>query len=141
MEKALSARILITEAMLYLLLARVALICFPFRFIAWYLNRSARGEDVQGDARKVLVRSIRRAIFRASHLLPVKMVCFPKAIAAYAMLRRRNVGTILYYGAVTTPDNGLMSHAWVQDGKDGVVGLRVSVSYKIIAKYPQQLLS
>jgi len=130
-------KFLLVEAMLYLLLARLTLICLPFKVLTWFMTRLAKLPELQGEERKSLIRAVRWSILRTSHRLPVKIVCFPRAIAAQAMLRRRRIGTTLYYGAATQPGKGLTSHVWVQDGQDGVIGYRAAHGYKIIAKYPE----
>jgi len=132
---------LLLEAMFSLLLARLALQCLPFKAIMWFLNRPTMQPELQGVKREELRKAVRRSILSAVKLLPGKTVCFPRGIAAQAMLRRRKIGTILYYGAVTHPDKGLTSHVWVLDGQDGVIGHRVSSGYKIIAKYPESAIN
>lgn len=128
---------LLVEATLYLLMARMALVFLPFKVLARFMNRLSRQPELHGEARKSHIKAVRWSILRASHRLPLKLVCFPRAIAAQAMLRRRRVGTTLYYGATTQPDKGLISHVWVQDGQAGVIGLRAANGYKIIARYPE----
>jgi len=130
-------RFLLFEAILFLLLARVALHWFPFNVIAWFMNRQAKQPQLQGEARELLINVVRWSILRATRILPGKTVCFPRALAAQAMLRRRRVGTTLYYGAVTQTEKGLTSHVWVQDGRSGVIGLRAAHGYKTIARYPE----
>lgn len=68
-----------------------------------------------------------------------KTTCLHEAMAAQAMLRRRRVGATLYYGAVTLPECGLQAHAWVQDGREGVVGHMAAYryGYKVLACYPE----
>jgi len=134
-------RFLFFEAVVSLLLARLALHCLPFKTIKWFLNRPTKQPELHGVEREEFRKSVRWAILRAVKLLPGKTVCFPRGIAAQAMLRRRKIGTILYYGAVTHPDKGLTSHVWVLDGQDGVIGHRVASGYKVIAKYPESAIN
>jgi len=130
-------RLLLVEAILYLLLARVALYCLPFKMIVWFMNRHTKQPQLQGEARECLRNAVRWSVLRATQILPGKTVCFPRAIAAQAMLRRRKIGTTLYYGAVTQAERGLTSHVWVQDEQSGVIGLRAAHGYKTIARYPE----
>jgi len=44
---------------------------------------------------------VRWAIWTATRHQRERVVCFPRAIAAQAMLRRRGVSTTLYYGAAS----------------------------------------
>jgi hypothetical protein len=60
-----------------------------------------------------------------------------RAITAHAMLRRRGVPSIVYYGAAVLPEKGLEGHAWVVDGKNGVVGHQQASKYKKLASFPK----
>jgi len=130
-------RALFLEAVFCLLLARLALQCLSFKTITWFLNRPARQPELRGVEREMFRKAVRQSILSAAKLLPGKSVCFPRGIAAQAMLRRRRIGTMLYYGAATYSGKGLTSHVWVLDGQDGVIGHRVAHGYKIIASYPE----
>lgn len=127
---------LVVEAALSLLLARLAIKLFPFRLLVWYCNRHSKKHEVIGPERDHLRMEVSRAIDRAASILPGKTVCFPRGIVAQSMLRRRGVGTTLYYGAATLPEVGLTSHVWVRDGEEGVVGHSNSANYQILAHYP-----
>ena len=127
------------EAALYLLVARLVLGFVPFRRLAWFFERSPGTIEVTGIERERLRMEVRRAIYFTAGRLPGKTACFPRAIAAQAMLRRRRVGTVLYYGAATLPGRGLTGHVWVQDGDAGVVGYKESNGYHILARYPAPL--
>lgn len=132
----ISRKRLFAEALLFLLLARLSLFCLPFKIIRWFLNRPTRQPELTDEERKIFRNAVRWSILRAAGILP-GTVCFPRGIAAQAMLRRRGIAATLYYGATTKPDNGLVSHVWVRDGQHGVIGCRRSDEYKIIAKYPE----
>lgn len=122
------------EAAMYLLAARVALWAIPFRWLAPLFELSPRGLELEGDDRTRARNEVRRAVQVAALRLP-GTTCFPKAIAAQAMMRRRRVATTLYWGAATLPGKGLAAHVWLQDGDVGVQGKRVSGSYKPLAAY------
>ncbi len=89
--------------------------------------------------RAKLREEVQWAIGEAKWYLPGKTMCFPQAIAAQAMLRRRGISTTLYYGAVTLPTRELKAHVWVQDGTIGVVGYETAKDYHILAQYPAQI--
>ena len=128
---------MLVEAMLYLLLSRLALKLLSFRRLVWLLERRPSEPEVTGTRRVRLRQEVGWAIATAARYLPGETVCFPQAIAAQAMLRRRRVGTTLYYGAARLPDRGLTTHAWVQDGAEGVVGHRNADKYYVLARYPE----
>ena len=128
---------LLLEAALGLTLARLALQILAFRQLKPFFNQSVRGQQVSGRRRESLRKEVAWAINRIASILPGKTVCFPRGIVAQAMLRRRGVGTTLYYGVTTGNGNGSTAHVWVQDGAQGVVGHPDSEAYHILARYPE----
>ena len=133
-------RRMLLEAATLLLLARLALRILPFRRLRWFFDRAPHGPQLQGDQRQQVRREVAWAIDRAAAHLPGQTVCFPRGIAAQLMLVRRRVGVTLYYGAATLPGRGLSSHVWVQDGDIGVVGHQEAAQFKVLARYPDQIL-
>lgn len=127
---------LLLEAALYLLLARLALRLVPFQFLTRFFARPARQPELAGNQRSETRSAVQRAIWLVAPRLPGKIVCFPKAIAAQALLRRRRIGTVLYYGAKTVGGTRLQSHVWVQDGEHPVVGKLASQDFAVISRYP-----
>lgn len=135
------ALLLLAEAVVYLLAARVALAIFPFRRLTGLFERSSRRPELTGDARLRARGEVCSAIRRVRHGSLVRTTCLHRAIAAQAMLRRRGVSTTLYYGAATLPEQGLTAHAWVQDGEAGVVGKIEALreQYHVLARYPKNM--
>jgi hypothetical protein len=137
MVQPLRRRKLLIEAFWYLLWAKAALVVVPFRWLVPLFNRqltSAHGpESVE---RKRLREEVRWAIERVAARLPGTTVCFPRAIAAQIMCRRRGIGAVLYYGAAPLPGKGLSAHVWVLDESEGVVGHQVANSYQVMARFP-----
>jgi len=130
-------RALLIEATVYLLLARLGLRVRPFRRIAAGLKRPTRRTELTGEERERIRKEVGWAIERTARHLPGETVCFPRGLAAQALLRRRGISTTLYYGAATLPKRGLTAHVWVQDGDEGVVGHREAGSYHVLARYPE----
>lgn len=124
------------EALAYLILARIALRFLPFRWLRPMLELRCRRAETQGPARTQARREVRRAVRRAALRLPGTS-CFPRAIAAQAMLRRRSVSTTLFWGARTTAESKLEGHVWVQDGAIAVAGGR-QIRYHPLATFPSQ---
>jgi hypothetical protein len=129
-------RRLLLEAALFELGARLALRWLPYPKLVWLLERPARRPEIEGVARARLRCEVSWAVGTAGRHLPGETVCFPRAIAAHAMLRRRGVSATLHYGAARLPERGLTTHAWVNDGAVGVVGHRVANEYHLLASYP-----
>lgn len=134
----IARRLLMAEVITYLLCARIALVVFPFQQLTWFFERPSRRPELTGPERTRTRKEVRNAIFKVQQGMPRLTTCFHRAIAAQALLRRRGVGTTLYYGATTLPERGLATHAWVQDGTEGVVGhlAAKSNSYFALARYP-----
>lgn len=133
-----TSRLLEMEAAVFLVLARVAIRIVPFRWLVLWFDRTPRGRELRGPARHKTRREVRQAIVGASRRLPGKTVCFPQAIAAQTMLRRRGVGAVLYCGAAAQAPTGLRAHAWVRDGRAPVVGVAQSPGYLVLASYPRR---
>ncbi|MEP7359731.1 MAG: lasso peptide biosynthesis B2 protein [Anaerolineales bacterium] len=131
-----SRRWVLAEARLYLLAARMAIRLLPFRRLTPFFDRRAAGPELAGAARAQLIKDVRWAIWTATRHQRERIVCFPRAVAAQAMLRRRGVSTTLYYGAATLANKGLTAHVWLQDGDTDVVGKRSAVGMKVLARYP-----
>jgi len=127
-------RRLLFEAAWSLLLARIMLRCLPFHRLAGYCSRRPTQTEVAGPLRGSLCLDVGSAVERMAALLPGRTVCFPQAIAAQALLRRRGVSTTLYYGA--REDRSLTAHVWIQDGDVGVIGMPREGEYSVLAKYP-----
>jgi hypothetical protein len=63
---------------------------------------------------------VRWAVGTASRVMLQKPTCFPQAVAATTMLRRRAVASTLYLGV--DPARALEAHAWVRAGSILVTG-------------------
>ncbi len=150
------------EAILCLLLARLALRVIPFRWLTSYFELPAEPPEatyarreqvwkvfslksytlhkdkIADDERRWLRGGMQWLINEAAWFLPGETTCFARAIAAQSILRRLGVATTLYYGAVTLPAGGLASHVWLQDGTAGIIGHDTAQRYHILARYPDK---
>jgi hypothetical protein len=129
-------RLLLIEAAIYLIFARFALKLFSFRSLCLFFNRPVRQREVTGEKRKLIRKNVAWAIRSMIKQLPGETVCFPRSIAAQAMLRRHGISATLCYGAKKLNERGLTAHTWVMDGEEGVVGYRLAHQYHILARYP-----
>lgn len=127
---------LVVEAAFYLFLARFAVAVLPFGKLVWFLERRPKSQGLCETQRGLLRKEVSWAIAATAAHLPGKTVCFPRGIAAQAMLRRRGIAATLYYGAATIPDEGFVAHVWVQDGEQGVVGHLEAGQFNVLAVYP-----
>jgi hypothetical protein len=113
--------------------ARLALALVPFRWIVDVSIRPPRRVAAERD-RDRAIRDVRWAIAAAAARLPGETVCFPRALAAQSMLRRRGVATTMTYGA-RTRDARLDAHVWLTAGSTGIVGHEAASDFSALATY------
>lgn len=112
-------RLLVIEAMLWLIVAVAAVRLVPFRRLAPLLGpavgpESDRAGATADETQKRLARHIGAAVRRGARALPGQVLCLPQAMAAKAMLGRRGIRARLHLGAVPVQGAaGLNAHAWV----------------------------
>ncbi|MEO8259980.1 MAG: lasso peptide biosynthesis B2 protein [Acidobacteriota bacterium] len=147
------------EAASYLSAASLAIRFLPFRRLIPIFTRVLPDPELTGPARSRAIVDVRRAVRSAAARLPNRPVCFPQAVAAQAMLRRRGVGSTLCYGvntgdgvntadalssgdAVNTGDSvnmasgrGLNAHVWLVAGDEGVVGHELATQFPLVAAF------
>jgi hypothetical protein len=118
-----SRRAMIFEASFWLVLARLVILFVPFPWIARRIGRlqqpgtfplnQPRDSTLSIDGPDV-AQSTSWAIDRAARALPVRLVCLPRALAAWQMLRRRGIEARMHFGASRNAgEESLNSHAWV----------------------------
>src|SRR5215469_10566072 len=105
------------EALVAIVLARLAVRLVPYAHIFAWANRSPRqiNRFAVSEADWVLwaVESIGAKPW-------VNALCLPRALAAHAMLRRRGIASHLCLG-VARQEQALVAHAWVEIGDNKVV--------------------
>jgi len=115
-------RALIFEAAIWLVLARMVIRFVPFSWIGHRIGRlHPPGGGAPNQFRNsapadgpVVARSISWAINRAALVLPLRLVCLPRALAAWQMLRRRGISGRVHFGASRRPSQEPRNnHAWV----------------------------
>lgn len=127
---------LMLEAAFWLVTAKVCLVTVPFSWIARHLGgMHAPGSrdsdpDGQGPCHPAIAREIGWAIERAAYALPFRVVCLPRGLAAWKMLRRRQVAALLHFGATRPKEaTGLLMHAWVDSCGVQVCGYPEALDY------------
>jgi hypothetical protein len=126
------------EAAVLLLFFRIALTVFPVRRIFRALTRGQQSNSVVGplDARQIeAVRRVQWAVAAVSPRLPVEVVCFPQALAAYTMLRMRAVASTIVYGVARLPEGWLIAHTWVEAAGGFVIGGEGSERFSAIERW------
>jgi hypothetical protein len=134
-------RALLAEALMWLLLARLALVAVPFPRLARRLGSFVTPGDSQtlqartrctGSQAQVAAQ-IGWAVTRAARLAPFKAVCLPQAMAARIMLMRRGVPSVLYFGASRIPGGPIDAHAWLDAAGVKVTGYPQAKNFAAIA--------
>lgn len=130
----LDEQLRLVEAILALTLASVLLRTVAFARLAKRLGRhmaespSAAPANVEQQA-----KGVRWAVDLAADHLPWKPVCFPRAVAATVMLRRRGIASTLYFGVDRA--RGLDAHAWVRVGGLIVSGAPVEPRFTVVSTF------
>jgi hypothetical protein len=119
----------------YLTLASLGIRFVPFCRLVPIFTRALPRPELTGPARHRAIADVRRAVLAAAARLPNRPDCFPQAVAAQAMLRRRGVSTTLCCGANTGSDHGLSAHVWLVADDDGVVGYGIASRFPLLAAY------
>jgi hypothetical protein len=127
---------LLTEAIFWLVVSRMAISAVPFRTIAFFLDRPMGRPGLRMPERGRQRRRISWAVERAARFLPGQTVCFPRGMAAFVMCRRRGIDSTLHYGAAVFPGEGLIAHVWLKDGVYGITGHSVARHYCVLAQFP-----
>ncbi len=105
-------RWLFAEAFATLLAARASLVLLPVRWIFRWLESSPRHPAAPDSSE--IVEEIRWAVLTVARYGPLSFVCFPQALAAHAMLRRRGIRSIMHYGVRRSADRQMRAHTWLE---------------------------
>jgi hypothetical protein len=107
-----SRRWLLVEAFATLLAARSSLVLLPVRWIFRWLESPPRHPTASDGSE--IVEEIRWAVLTVARYGPLSFVCFPQALAAHAMLRRRGIRSIMHYGVRRSADRQMRAHTWLE---------------------------
>ena len=125
-------RALLLEAGLWLLVARIALRTLSFARIAGL----ASGNIATRPATDASAARIAWAVETAAARAPWAALCFERALAAHALLRRRGWASRLFYGARNGDSPGPAAHVWVRSGDKAVVGGEQAAGFAVLATFP-----
>jgi hypothetical protein len=134
-------RLLVVEAVVCLLAARLALILIPFPRLAGWLGtfvppsdpRASRTPANGSPEQAELAQLAGWAVTRSARYVPFKAVCLPQAMAAQFMLRRRGITSVMHFGAGKGTDKPLNAHAWLDAAGVEVTGYPVAPNLAEIA--------
>lgn len=115
---------------------RLALNFLPVqRLTAWMGSPKKKPSSISQERSTQTLRRIEWSIDAVNRHVPLTFVCFPQSLAAYFMLRRRNIASRLYYGVMREADQ-LKAHTWVKVGERTVVGGEVEPHFTVLATFP-----
>ena len=111
---------LFLEAWIFLCLAKLLIIFFPFKKIASMIGRSQVESPGQIlDLTKV--HAIEISIIRAAKYAIFKSKCYDQALVTTFMLKNRKISSTIYFGLNKGAEQ-LSAHAWVRCGDKIVSG-------------------
>lgn len=140
-------RLLVIEAVLCLLVARLGLLFVPFpqlavrfgSYVAPTDSRVLQGENALALTQADIARAIGRVVTLSARYVPFKAVCLPQAMAAQIMLRRRGVASVMHFGAGKGANDRLEAHAWLDAAGVPVTGYPVAPHITEIACFVAQV--
>jgi hypothetical protein len=118
MTPRMKRRVYLREAVVMLIVARLAVRLLPSAQIFSWADRPAKRVcRFAADEADWIAWAIEHAVTLKGMNTP----CLPRALAAHAMLRRRGIPSRLCLGVARNHDE-LTAHAWVEAGDRKVVG-------------------
>ena len=133
-------KLLIGEAVVFLALSRLALVFVPFQHLAGRFGRLAVPDapspgETLSETQIDTAKAVGWAVTRSARYAPFRAVCLPQAIAAQAMLRRRDVPTVMHFGVAKIAGEPLAAHAWLHAGSIEVTGFPMLHEFTEIARF------
>lgn len=138
--------LLVAEASLLLLAARIAVAVLPFRRVAQWLGTPVAPSALPAPARRERPNDdatmVSWAIRFAAGRLPVEAVCLPQAMAARTMLKRRGIAATVHLGvwrdhgkAVKIDPDAPPAHAWLDAAGQRITGYPVDPALVEVAAF------
>jgi Transglutaminase-like superfamily len=129
MKASTMRRVYLREAAVMLVMARLAVrFISPARIFAWADRRPRRIRRFATEEARWVSWAVEEMGARNN------VLCLPRALAAHAMLRRRGITSRLCLG-VAREGEAFAAHAWIEIGKDKVVGASEAEGFTRLAAY------
>lgn len=114
---------LLLEALLWLGLARLALLTVPFKWIAPLLgDHMVETTQALGSHAEAHILRIGWDVRAVASRTPWESACLAQAIAANCMLQRRGISSTLYLGMAKGESEEWQAHAWLRCGPHILTG-------------------
>ena len=111
---------LLLRAVGWLAVARLMLIVMPFDRLAARLSAKGTASSEKPDPE--YLEKISFAVPAAANNVPWRSDCFPQAIAAHKLLKRRGYESTIHLGVEKASPDAIAGHAWLTCGEVVVVG-------------------
>ena len=132
----LREQLLLSEALLFLGLARLGTRLVPFRWLARFLGRARAESPAELNAADAArVKQIRWAVVTLSRHTFWECACLVQAIAAQLMLKRRGIPSTLYLGVAKNDEQNLIAHAWVRSGRAILTGASSHQQFTVVSTF------
>lgn len=129
-------RWLLLEALLWLGLARAAVLTMPFRWILYALGQQAgTAAATPHPSQEAVIQQVAWALQVVSRRTPWQSNCLAQALAGQVILRRRQIAGTLYLGVSKEARNPLAAHAWLRSHELIVTGGNHLDRYSVIATF------
>ena len=127
-------KLCVVEAYFYLALARLAVVCLPFKWVARWCGEQGQ-EMAHWESPREVTQPLVWAIETASRYGWWNCKCLTQAICGKAMLRRRNLASTLYLGVHRPEEGDLMAHAWLRCGNQILTGEEGLEKFTVVGKF------
>ena len=111
---------LLIRASAWLGVARLLLALTPFQQLSEKLSRDA--PETHADPDPEFLRRLGFAVGAAANNVPWRADCFPQAIAACLLLKRKGHASKIHLGVEKSGEGSIAGHAWLTCGDVVVVG-------------------
>ena len=127
---------LLAEVLAVLTASSLAIRLLTFRIVMKLAGWPLQHDRLSLDRQHAVCMRIRWAVIAWAKRLPWRPVCFPQGLATQWLLRRRDVPSVLCYGAKPDETGKLIAHVWVCVGETIVIGGETVQGMGVLARFP-----
>jgi hypothetical protein len=123
--------------MLWLCVARLLLATVEFARIGRHIGPlQSPSPCAEPDRPALLVgQKVRWAVDQAAAVLPLRLVCLPRALAAWQMLKLRGIPARVHFGAAKDEKGTMLTHVWLEARGVEITGYPIAHEYVEIGYY------
>jgi len=135
------SRLLLIDAVIWLGLARFAVLTLPFRWIARHFGyHQLEGTATETPETLAKAKRVAWAVRLMSRYTPWNSNCLAQAIAAKRLLRRQQVTSTLYLGVARKKEtDGIDAHAWLRCGEFYVTGGQGHLHFTVVSYFTENV--